>query len=166
MKRWYRLSVDFETIARPFEVQIGREGDRLVRITIRAAEGTELGLEEIREATKQILDYARRQSKPPFVTPADLEPNSEATRNLVRIYEAGRGRVTDEYLAALAIAYGELVPQGRNVSMRLATLLGKPTQTVKGHLVRARQEGFLTDAVAAGREGGEPTPKALSVSRS
>jgi hypothetical protein len=153
--------MDIETIVKPFEVQIGREGDRIVQITIRAADGSELGPDEIREATIQIRDYVRRQSKP-VVEPAKSEPDSEATETLVRIARADEGRVTDQYLAALAIAYGELAPQARNVSVRLARLLDKPVPTVKGHLMRARQEDFLTDATG-GREGGNPTEKALRI---
>ena len=151
--------MEIETIAKPFEVQLGREGDRIVQITIRAADGSELGSEEIRDAIRQILDYTRRQLKP-AAQPATSEPDSEATETLVRIARADEGRVTDQYLAALAIAYGELAPRGRNVSVRLAALVDKNLQTVKGHLVRARQEGFLTPS-REGREGGKPTEKAL-----
>lgn len=150
----------FETISKPYEVQMGRQDDRLVEITIRAVGDTgELGYDEIREATRSILDYARREHRPALGPRLD----SEAVRVMVTAYNEGHGRVTDEYLARLAVAYAELAPKGRNVSMGLAMALGKPVPTVKGHIMRARREGFLTDAIE-GREGGEPTAKALELS--
>ena len=84
--------MEIETIAKPFEVQLGREGDRIVQITIRAADGSELGTEEIRDAIRQILDYTRRQLKP-VAAPATSKPDSEATKTLVRIARADEGRV-------------------------------------------------------------------------
>jgi hypothetical protein len=74
-------------------------------------------------------------------------------------YNAGNGKVTDEYLAWLAVAYEEQAPHVRDPAVRLAVALGQAPQTVKGHLVRARKEQFLTDT-SEGQKGGKATPKA------
>jgi hypothetical protein len=87
---------------------------------------------------------------------------SEEVAPLADAYNRGNGRVTDEYLAMLAVAYERLAPGRRDVSTTIARGLGKPLQTVKGHIMRARTSGFLTEAVE-GKEGGKATPKAHSL---
>lgn len=63
--------------------------------------------------------------------------------------------VTDEYLALLSYAYVREVSRGRErINDYLAELVGKPVSTVRGHLVRARHDGFLVGG-SHGRKGGE-----------
>ncbi|MGE2717569.1 hypothetical protein ACQI4L_26200 [Mycolicibacterium litorale] len=145
-----------EKLGPRYEVEMARDGDRLVRITIRAGEGAELGHREVREATAQILDRLRGERRREQL-PAHLM--TDTVRAMVEAYREGHGRVTDDYLARLAIAYEELAPRGRGVSAALAAALDKPTQTVKTHIMRARHDGFLSDALE-GREGGKAQPKA------
>jgi hypothetical protein len=83
-------------------------------------------------------------------------------QELVSAYTEGGGRVSEEYLARLAVACGDLAPERRDVSTALAVALGKPVQTVKGHIMRARNSGLLTKAID-GKEGGEATEKACEV---
>lgn len=135
---------------------MARDGDRLVQITIRAGDGVELGYRDVREATAQILDHLRVE-RPRLPLPPHLK--TETVRAMVEAYREGHGRVTDDYLARLAIAYEELAPRGRGVSAALASALDKPIQTVKAHVMRARHDGFLSEALE-GREGGKATQKA------
>ena len=57
-------------------------------------------------------------------------------------------------------------PINRRTSPRSMPALAAPidgkTPTVKGHVMKARQEGYLTDTTF-GKEGGEPTQKALDL---
>lgn len=149
-----------EKLNEPYEIEMGRQDGRLVQITVRAVgDGGKLGYEEIREASRQILEYARREHRPSVQSRIYPELQRLSVQRLVAAYSEGHGRVTDEYLAYLAVAYEELAPEGRSVSVRLAMAMGKPLPTIKGHIMRARREGFLTEAIE-GREGGEATPKA------
>jgi hypothetical protein len=153
--------VDVEKLSPPYEVELHREDGRLVQVVIKAVGGDgKLSYEELREATRSILDRVRHESVAARQIRAGLP--SPSVRVLVTEYNAGNGTITDRYLAALSVAYEELAPQGRAVSIRLATALGIPTATLKGHLVRAREDGLLSKAVP-GREGGEATDKARQV---
>jgi hypothetical protein len=74
----------------------------------------------------------------------------------------GRPRVTDEQLRALAEAYLAETAEGmpaRPVA-RIAEQLGRPEETVRTWLARARKEGWLAPGVK-GRAGGEPGPRLL-----
>jgi hypothetical protein len=74
----------------------------------------------------------------------------------------GRPRVTDEQLRALAEAYLAETAEGmpaRPVA-RIADQLGRPEETVRTWLARARKEGWLAPGVK-GRAGGEPGPRLL-----
>jgi hypothetical protein len=142
------------------DIEMGYEGDRLVQITIRPTtddDDGQLTYEELVYAARQIQDFARHEYRMPAVTRSRTTP--DAVQAMVNAYNEGAGRVSDEYLAHLAVAYGDLAPERRDVSTALAVALGKPVQTIKGHIMRARREGFLTEA-AEGREGGEATGKA------
>lgn len=149
----------------PYEVELVHDDqDRIVAVNIRTVrDGAELDFDTVKDATRSLLDYFKHYR--PSVEAHEAEPPLRAipdfaeVRAMVAAYDAGHGRVTDQYLARLAVAYAELVPEGRGVSTALADALDKPLSTVKGHIMRARREGFLTDAVE-GREGGEPTAKA------
>jgi hypothetical protein len=67
--------------------------------------------------------------------------------------------VTDDYLALLSSEYVRAVSRGQaKVNDYLADMIGKPTNTVRGHLWQARKQDFLTGN--PGRKGGELTPKA------
>jgi hypothetical protein len=70
--------------------------------------------------------------------------------------------VTDEYLALLASAYVSAVNRGQDKpNDHLAEMVGKTTNTVRGHLWQARKQGFLTGS--HGRAGGQLTPKATGI---
>ncbi len=143
------------------DISMGYENGRLIQITIRPTTNNkdrQLGSEELLYAARQIQDFARRQYR---ATPT-TGTGREAAQAMVSAYGDGGGKVTDEYLALLAVAYEELAPQRRDVSTALAGALGKPVPTVKGHIMRARNSGFLTKA-RAGTEGGEATDKAHKV---
>jgi predicted component of type VI protein secretion system len=70
--------------------------------------------------------------------------------------------VTDGYLALLSAAYVTLVQAGRpSVTVALADLVGRQPETIRQHLVRARNAGMLTSV--RGAAGGQLTDKARSV---
>jgi hypothetical protein len=70
--------------------------------------------------------------------------------------------VTDYYLAFLSWQYVQATGTGQaNINDYMAALVGKPVGTVRGHLIRARQKGFLTGS--HGRKGGELTEAADKV---
>jgi hypothetical protein len=148
-------------ISKPYEVEmVHDDDDRLIAVNIRAVgDGNELDHDTIREATRSLLDHFRREQYRTTVRRPRADSDSEAVREMVDAYNKGQGRVTDEYLARLAVAYEELVPEGRSVSIALTQALDGKLPTIKGHIMRARREGFLTDAIE-GREGGEATPQA------
>lgn len=160
------------------DIEVGRERGRLVQITIRPTtddDDGQLGYDELMYAAREIQMFARTEYRMP--TPQRSSGGSdgasgavplrgagyagaEAVEAMVDAYNRGGGKVTDEYLARLAVAYGELAPQRRDVSTALAVALGKPIPTVKGHIMRARKEKhFLSEAVD-GKEGGVATDKA------
>lgn len=163
MSERYPAGMEFETLNAPYVIEKGEIDGRTVQVTIRAVEGAALGYDEVREATKRVLDHFRRlqvNAVEPFDHLRVVDPHSKeaaaALDELVAAYNSGKGRVSDEYLARLATAYEALVPEGRGVSTALADALGKPVPTVKGHIMRARREGYLSEAIE-GREGGEAT---------
>lgn len=132
------------------DVELGYEGDDLVQVAISGA----LGYAELMSAAKQLQALAHKHQHNTFRS----SPEGSAVTEMVHAYHAGNGRVSDEYLARLAAAYAELAPARRDVSTALASALDKPLPTVKGHIMRARQQGFLTKA-DPGKEGGQITDK-------
>ncbi|MEV4635253.1 hypothetical protein AB0J79_18670 [Rhodococcus coprophilus] len=155
--------MELQTLNAPYVIEKGEVEGRVVQLTIRAVEGAELGYDEVREATRQILDHfrkARTHTVESFEGKLLAYPHSaevaKALDDLVATYNNGKGRISSEYLARLAAAYEALVPEGRGVSTTIADALGKPVPTVKGHIMRARREGYLSEALE-GREGGEAT---------
>ena len=153
--------MEIETLNAPYVIEKGEVDGRVVQVTIRAVEGGSLGYDEVREATRQILEHFRR-TQSHTVEPSLLARSEQAANaldELVSAYRKDRGRITDEYLARLATAYEALVPEGRGVSTALADALDKPVPTVKGHIMRARRAGYLNEAIE-GREGGEATASA------
>jgi hypothetical protein len=153
--------MEIEPLNAPYVIEKGEVDGHIVQLTIRAVEGAVLGYDEVREATRQILDHLRR-TQGHTVEPslfARSEQAAHALDELVSAYRKGKGRISDEYLARLAAAYEALVPEGRGVSTALADALDKPVPTIKGHIMRARREGYLDEAIE-GREGGEATASA------
>lgn len=145
------------------DIEMGYEGERLVQVTIRPTTGADagqLGYDELLYAARQIQEFARREYRLPMMTRSGT--SSKAVEAMVDAYKRGDGRVTDEYLARLAVAYEELAPQGRGVSMTLTSALDSKLPTVKGHIMRARREGYLSEA-QEGKEGGEATAAAREV---
>lgn len=156
--------MEIERLNAPYVIEKGEVDGELVQITIRAVDGALLGFDEVREATRQILDYLRRGGSNTVDTVSEFpraygQQAAEALDALVSTYRADHGRVTGEYLARLAVAYEALTPEGRGVSTAIADALGKPLPTIKGHIMRARREGYLSEAIQ-GREGGKITAKA------
>ncbi|AFR50029.1 hypothetical protein [Gordonia sp. KTR9] len=152
--------MQIETLNTPYVIEKGEVNGQVVQLTIRAVEGAALGYDEVKEATGRLLDYFRRSTHTDKPSDDATSHNAaEAVHELVAAYTEGKGRVSDEYLVRLAAAYEALVPEGRGVSAKLASYLGKPVPTVKGHIMRARKEGYLSEAFD-GREGGELTEPA------
>jgi hypothetical protein len=160
----------------PYEIELVRDGDKVVEINIRAVPGAELTHVEVRSAMQAALRRVPRgrplrvghvgERRRLFDRQANLIeelglPTHEMCQ-LLDAYDLADGRVTESYLARLAMAYGVAARDHRDVSLRIAAALNRPLQTVKGHLVRARKEGFLSPA-PEGREGGEATSKAKDV---
>lgn len=153
--------MELQTLNAPYAIEKGEVDGRVVQLTIRAVEGAELGYDEVREATRQILDHFRRTQTHTVEPPKRVlsKKAGAALDALVSTYNNGKGRISNDYLARLAAAYEALVPEGRGVSTMIADALGKPVPTVKGHIMRARREGYLSEALE-GREGGEVTSTA------
>jgi DNA-binding transcriptional ArsR family regulator len=163
--------MEIETLNAPYVIEKGEVEGQIVQVTIRAVEGGMLGYDEVREATKRILDHFRRaeiHTVERYEGQRVVDPHSDeaamALEDLVSAYNSNKGRVSDEYLARLAAAYEALVPEGRGVSTSIADALGKPVPTVKGHIMRARRQGYLSEAIE-GREGGEATASARELLR-
>ncbi|WP_071289830.1 sigma-70 family RNA polymerase sigma factor [Mycolicibacterium llatzerense] len=70
--------------------------------------------------------------------------------------------ITPEYLALLSSNYVRRVTSGQPKPVeQIAADLGKPLQTVRGHLWQARKQGLLTGS--AGRKGGDLTVEAMTI---
>lgn len=157
-----------------YEVELVRDGEKVVEVIVRALPGTELAAMHVRNALQAVLPHLPRGGNELGVRRTAMDANRIAEyaakveelelpafemAQVIAAYEGADGRVTDLYLARLAYAYEKAAEDHRDVSMRMATALNRPVQTVKGHLMRARKEGFLTPAIE-GREGGGTTAKA------
>ncbi|SOJ53574.1 hypothetical protein MSIMFB_01075 [Mycobacterium simulans] len=154
--------MEIERLSPPYEIELHRDGGKLVQVVIRAVGGDgNLSYEELREATRSILDRVRHEHISAMQRRTTASP-PRSVKAMVLEYNDGNHGVTARYLASLSVAYEDLAPQGRAVSTKLAGALGIPVTTLKGHLVRAREDGYLTKAVQ-GREGGEATEKAHEV---
>lgn len=126
--------------------------------------GNELDLDTIREASRSLLEHFRREQ---FQASRRGGNESDALKALAREYKRGNGRVTDLYLAYLAVAYEELAADGRNITTTLSEAIGDgtaiPVPTVRTHIARARKRNFLSNAPQQGKEGGEATEDARQV---
>lgn len=69
---------------------------------------------------------------------------------------SGRPRLSDEHLAAVAVAYIEELGHGRGVLRRLGKRFDREPETMRDHVRIARERGFLTPALGAGRKGAAP----------
>lgn len=160
----------------PYEVELVRDGDRVVEINIRAVPGAELTHTEVRGALQAAMRrvphgrdmrigaaHRRRLADRQAEVIEELGLPKGEMRQLLDAYQLAEGRITESYLARLALAYEIAARDHRDVSLRIAAALNRPLQTVKGHLVRARKEGFLSPPVGEGREGGVATDKAKDV---
>ncbi len=163
------MTREVESLVKPYAVDLVREGGKVVELNIKAVAGGELDPDTITEALRTLLERYRREQMN-VLRMRDrqrvmLSPNLIATKDA---YHAGGGRVTEEYLARLAVAYSELVDTGVNITTTLARALGNekrpmlPLPTVRTHIARARREGFLTETTQ-GKEEGEPTEKARQI---
>jgi len=141
---------EVEKIGPPWELELVRDGGRLVEVVIRATGGAELGRDAIREATSALMTRMAHSDRPIGGGSAVL------AREMLK---SSGGKISPEYLATLAMAYEECARGGRAVIPALAEAIGGNPATVKGHVMRAREDGYLTKATP-GREGGEATDKA------
>lgn len=100
------------------------------------------------------LDRARREGAGATRT----EPAKVETRR-----RGGRPRVTEDQLRQLAEAYLAETAEGKPARplARIAEQFGRPEETVRTWLARARKEGWLAPGVK-GRAGGEPGPRLLA----
>ncbi|OBI79714.1 hypothetical protein A5664_01730 [Mycolicibacterium fortuitum] len=93
-------------------------------------------------------------------------PEQQAKREAQRFdrlrYELGKGPSSPEYLSLLAANYVRLVSERQPKPVEyLAENLGRPLQTVRGHLWQARKKGLLDGS--PGRKGGDLTPEAMKI---
>ena len=147
-------------IVKPYRVQLVHDdSDRLVGINIKAVEGSELDHDTAREATRMLLDrlkrdqFRERNQRVRDVQSSFLDPLSAA-------YSEGGGRMTEKYLARLAVAYEELSAGGASVLVTLAAELDKPVPTIRSHIKKAEELGYLTKTTQGSREGRQATPLA------
>lgn len=92
-------------------------------------------------------------------------PEKQAAReaeNIERLRQQLANGVSAEYLAMLASTYVRRVKAGQPKPVdQIAADLGKPLQTIRGHLWQARKQGLLTGS--AGRKGGDLTVEAMQI---
>ncbi|BCN45263.1 hypothetical protein RE9414_35430 [Prescottella equi] len=93
----------------------------------------------------------------------DVEERGRADR-ISRIREASAGGITPTYLALLSSEYVRRADRGQaKLVEQLAEELGKPLQTVRGHLWQARKQGLLLGS--AGKKGGTLSAEAMTILR-
>jgi transposase len=105
------------------------------------------------------LDRAKREGVAAFsYSPA----NAPAVKSAERPRRGGRPPVTDSMLRWVAEAYLLETEEGKpHPVARIAEKVGRPEETVRTWLARARREGWLSPGVR-GRAGGEPGPKLIA----
>lgn len=105
------------------------------------------------------LDRAKREGSAAFsYSPA----NAPAAKSVERPRRGGRPSVTDSMLRWVAEAYLLETADGKpHPVARIAEKIGRPEETVRTWLARARREGWLSPGVR-GRAGGEPGPKLIA----
>jgi len=148
-----------EVVVSPYELVVTREDDRIVEVTVRAVgDGAELDYQQLQQAWRALSDKLRHEELRTRTTARRRHGGTLAA--LQAAAERAEGELTEDYLAALAIAYEEVSKlPGRAMLSALADAVGRPTPTVKSHVARAREEGFLTPT-SKGRSGGQATARA------
>ena len=136
-----------------FQLGNADEGEAVV---IHTAPGVELTPELLARAGKEagrLLEWQRVG----VAWEAERRPQLEQ-----ELRDAWHGSVTDVYLATLAKAYAEVSElPGLHVIQTLADMLGRSPNTIKMHMVRARDRGYL--AGEARKAHGELTDRAREV---
>lgn len=173
-----RFSYSGEDWAVRGRVRDGEGGPRIISLEIHSpTEGGTVSASMVRSVpvgqivaslrTLMTLDRGRREGvsydfpagPPPgyAYTPLTGEPPKTARRG-------GKPAVADEQLRAVAEAYlAETAPgQPSRPMERIAERFGRPEETVRTWISRARKEGWLAPGVK-GRAGGEPGPKLLAL---
>lgn len=93
--------------------------------------------------------------------PPEKQAEREA-KNVEHLRNQLANGVTPEYLALLASNYIRRVNSGQPKPVeRLAEDLGKPLQTIRGHLWKAKKQGLLVGS--PGKKGGELTVEAMTI---
>lgn len=173
-----RLSLDIRETVNPnhfkFEAMpAAREQDRTWRINgdvVRAEQGLKItrievdtdpdGTAEVTGTLMRqipigtILDYVRGRVS---ATLAEDLPDAPAAFLAVA---AGRTAMTDDFLRDVAMSYLRETAPGKpqGATRRLAEAYGRPEQTIRTWVSRARKTGWLGPS-AKGRAGAEPGPK-------
>ncbi|WP_457149834.1 hypothetical protein [Mycobacteroides abscessus] len=149
-------------IVKPYRVQLVHDEDnRLVEINIKAADGNELDHDTVKEATRSLTDHFRReqiQRRNQIV-----RDSGDALEKLAAAYAKGQGKVTDVYLARLAEVYDQLAQTGASILITLSLALDKPIPTIRTHIKRAEEKGYLTPTTQGSTEGRQSTPLARQV---
>ncbi|CPV43189.1 hypothetical protein [Mycobacteroides abscessus] len=149
-------------IVKPYRVQLVHDEDnRLVEINIKAADGNELDHDTVKEATRSLTDHFRReqiQQRNQLV-----RDSGDALEKLAAAYAKGQGKVTDVYLARLAEVYDQLAQTGASILVTLSVALAKPIPTIRTHIKRAEEKGYLTPTTQGSTEGRQSTPLARQV---
>jgi hypothetical protein len=101
-----------------------------------------------------LLDYVRGR-----ISATLTEDLPEAPASALAV-PTGRTALTDEFLRDVALAYlRETAPgQPRGATRRLAESYGRPEETIRTWIGRARKAGWLGPS-AKGRAGAEPGPR-------
>ncbi|MEU0671603.1 hypothetical protein ABZ330_01685 [Streptomyces sp. NPDC006172] len=101
-----------------------------------------------------ILDYVRGRVS------ATLASDLPETPAAALAVSAGRTAMTDGFLRDVALSYLRETAPGKpqGATRRLAEAYGRPEQTIRTWIARARKEGWLGPS-AKGRAGAEPGPR-------
>ncbi|MEU9191864.1 hypothetical protein [Streptomyces hundungensis] len=92
---------------------------------------------------------------------ADLQDWSELATAAANVLLAQEG-ASPRYLAVLSAAYSATAAAGYSAPVpRLAEVVGRPVETIKSQLKKARREGLLTSL--PGKTGGEISAKAQEI---
>ena len=154
------MAAHTETLSDPWRIDVTRDGDRLVEVKITANPGYELDPDNLRAAWHRLTQHLRMQDE--YVQRRSaLGPLEGPLASLRAAWEQAGGEITPTYLAALAVAYEHVhaEPGHGSIMVTLGEVIGRPPGTVKGHVVRARKEGYLSP-VGPGQSGGDATVKA------
>jgi hypothetical protein len=76
---------------------------------------------------------------------------------------SGRPRLSDEHVAAVALAYLDELRNGQGVLRRLGERFNREPETMRDQVRIARKRGFLTLALGAGRKGAAPGPRLIQL---